>query len=69
MKKHILFLFCLHLHLKGMRKMILKYNVVTTAVPILLVSPDSRAGAWEMLALLQHQMEILALGIQQNSLF
>jgi hypothetical protein len=23
----------------------LKYNVVTTAVPILLVSPDSRAGA------------------------
>ena len=30
---------------KGYAQDDLKYNVVTTAVPILLVSPDSRAGA------------------------
>ncbi|MGA0246055.1 MAG: hypothetical protein ACO3JZ_05185, partial [Schleiferiaceae bacterium] len=45
MKKHILFLFLLAFASKGYAQNDLKYNVVTTAVPILLVSPDSRAGA------------------------
>lgn len=45
MKKHILFLFLLAFASEGYAQNDLKYNVVTTAVPILLVSPDSRAGA------------------------
>jgi len=45
MKKHILFLLLFAFATKGYAQDDLKYNVVTTAVPILLVSPDSRAGA------------------------
>ena len=45
MKKLSLALLILATTVKVSAQNDLKYNVVTTAVPILLVSPDSRAGA------------------------
>ena len=45
MKKLTLLILTVVFTLPTMAQDNLKYNVVTTAVPILLVSPDSRAGA------------------------
>ena len=45
MKKHILFLFLLAFASKSYAQNALNNNTVTTAIPMLLVSPDSRAGS------------------------